>query len=917
MNKTITTQTKKDAQEYLSKNQSAFRLLVQNYKQEQEVSLIDFVKRLQTEYALKDGEEDFTRTAREIEQEEYHLPNDLNYEIDPVSAGRHSSFALKEVDDYYELRYPLAIDYATKLKNFTANDITDEAYNQEIKFLKDTFGIKVDENSANLKSYTKSNAFAVVKNKFKNAFLKLTKKNTSCVGIFDTKVVLKSSQANYKISKVEKLTKIYDLMFKKLINKQAKILKKESKIKVSRDVKFGARLFADLLFARIKNYGKDNVNNKNLERSIMLQFSNLANRANFSSLDFKKIVHMGTQAAENMADLCGYSSKYVKNRMLELGFTYQTEPENIRQALLEVMENPAYLKTLAEDLNKTTVKDKSDEYNFAIPTALDTENTSGKGGKNGIQPDQPEEIEPTPEDNTQDEKAKKQDYERYPNQRKYEKFVKEFDENIALISKQDYSKDLGKIDKQIEELDDHPRPYTDETIIVGPEGPSQTVKISDEKQLQEIYEQIKNKRPDITEDKAKLAQQIISEYNLYLQKTSAAILADGITKLNAQRAEFEKSKDKPLPATKERIIVGPQGPKQTTRESNIDAIYLEYNITPEELSAMQKVIFDYKQEIEKCSKDSLAKIISLLNEKEFSKEDVAIAEELLKQYKVDIQKQNAREFLKVYTKLNKIAEKKEEDTSEIKVDDKGRDVFNKTKEKEFNHISGESLQEKAKDESIENKKEDLAENKKDEPIKEKPKDDPVVNPEPQPVDETSVDEIDETKLAEKFKKIIDQKICKEVAKMAGRESGKTEKLKQQKVINARTEKFNVLSLILANYYSVTKVKVDFKTGKTTKASILQAKEITTKLLQLREELVRKCINESKLIKQENQANKEMAEKLGQEYTEIKLTNNQILEYYIKENFDNKNLSQLVNSYVENLYLNLNKQKQEEETSDKQ
>lgn len=325
----------------LSKGNNAFDLLVKNFytNGEGELAFKDVVARLQAQYFDLSSNEDSLKTTSGWNQNEYNEPNEVNHVIPAIVSGKYSSFALKDIHEDFEINYPLDTDYAVSGMPFADTDIATTQLNLAYRLLSQKLGVEVAESGvATTSTYkTPNKIFAGAVLKVKNLFLKLAKKPQLESNIFKGKITLQSKVGGYGVSNVEKLVKAYDLVLKKSIERDAKQIKQQTKKKVSPEIKYAARLFADILMTRVNDMGNIK-NNQIAEKSLWLQFSNVLNRYGFHSQELSQITELGSMAVANTCVNLGITKEKVVERMTRLGFTYTAVPQDISQALLKAKE---------------------------------------------------------------------------------------------------------------------------------------------------------------------------------------------------------------------------------------------------------------------------------------------------------------------------------------------------------------------------------------------------------------------------------------------------------------------------------------------------------------------------------------------------------------------------------------------------
>lgn len=351
-----------EAQEELNaliKGKNAFDLLVNNFysQGESECNFRDVVARLQAQYFSGDINEEAVKTVDAWDQNEYNQPHEVNVAIPAIVPGKYSSFAIKDIHDDFEINYPLDVDYSLGGMPFINTDITETQLNVSYRQLAQKLGIKIAESqtveSSSYKNPSKFFDGAIIK--IKNIFLRLAKKPELQSNIFKGNLKLQTKVDGYQVSNVEKLIKTYDLILKKSIERDAKQIKQNQKITLSKEIKYAARLFADILMTRVNDLGNIK-NNQIAEQALWLQFSGVLNRYGFDSKELSQITELGSMAVANTCVNLGITKEKVIERMTRLGYTYTAIPTDISQALLKVKEKD-YTRYDVEEIPEVTVID--------------------------------------------------------------------------------------------------------------------------------------------------------------------------------------------------------------------------------------------------------------------------------------------------------------------------------------------------------------------------------------------------------------------------------------------------------------------------------------------------------------------------------------------------------------------------------
>lgn len=325
----------------LAKGTNAFDLLVKNFyaNGENDISFRDVVARLQAQYFALSSVEESLKTISAWDQNEYNEPNEVNRAIPAILGNKYSSFALKDVSEDFEINYPLDDDYSLAGTPFISTDISSSQLSLAYRQLAQKVGIEISESSVasstRYKTPNKIVSGAVLK--VKNLFLKIAKKPQLSSNIYKGKITLQTKVSGYNVSNVEKLIKAFDTILKKSINRDIKQMKKLNKGKISPEVQYASRLFADILMVRINDLG-DIKNNQMAEKCLWLQFSGVLNRYGFRAEELSQITELGTMSVANTCAEFGITKDKVVERMTKLGYTYTSVPADISQALLNVKE---------------------------------------------------------------------------------------------------------------------------------------------------------------------------------------------------------------------------------------------------------------------------------------------------------------------------------------------------------------------------------------------------------------------------------------------------------------------------------------------------------------------------------------------------------------------------------------------------
>lgn len=360
-NRDFTEETLKQI-EYLTKNkQTAFDILTENYKNngEMDISATDIVSRLQVEYFALDRDENNLKTKVQWAQNEFYEPAQVNTAIPQITKGKYSSFALRTVGDTFQLSLPIDDDYASFVPPFSPEkDIPDIILATNLQVLKSKYGVKMGaENKYETASY-KTDTIAGTLKKINNLFLSLSNKPISQYGKYNGTISLRSNIQGYKVTNVEKLICVYDLLFQKAIKSAIKSYKEQHNEKITKQVAFGARLFADILLARVLEL-QDVNNNKVLEKCLWLQFANALNKYGYSAKELKQITEIGATLTANTCKDLGITKDKIIERMKKLGFQHTCIPADEFQALIFIKQKDY---TIYNDISATTTHISADSH---------------------------------------------------------------------------------------------------------------------------------------------------------------------------------------------------------------------------------------------------------------------------------------------------------------------------------------------------------------------------------------------------------------------------------------------------------------------------------------------------------------------------------------------------------------------------
>ena len=361
----LSKKAKEELRALVTDKQAAFDMLVENYLGKKECGALDVTSRLQLQYFLLNPQINHLQTngINGWWQNESYEPNEVAEGLEPVIDTTNnngdgerlfSSFALKQVPNKYSLAYPLDNDYTEPVPPFKGAEMPADAYQGILKNLEDNLGVKVSDGKYSTLNIYRRGLVSLAITKIKNSFFRLTKNLDKVKTSFKGKLILAQKSANnYEYSNIERVVKIHDELFRVAIAKNIKDIKKENKGKITKDVKFASRLFADILMARATNFGDAEINKK-VESCLFLQFSNVLNRSNFNSQQLKLITELG---ASVVCDLCKQNKmtkENVMHAMMQNGFEYTSVPKNMKEAFLLVKDKNYEKFTPKEETAETT-----------------------------------------------------------------------------------------------------------------------------------------------------------------------------------------------------------------------------------------------------------------------------------------------------------------------------------------------------------------------------------------------------------------------------------------------------------------------------------------------------------------------------------------------------------------------------------
>ncbi len=347
----LTARAKQELYALVSQRENAVDMLVKNYTGEAKYNYIQISNRMQIQYfALNPREDSLQSNGKDgWWQNEAYEPNSIAEGVfpmketkassDEVSKRYFSSFALKELSKKHTLRYPLVDDFTSIMSPFVGKDMPDSLYAHFISEIQSKLGLKVINGRVpSMELYRHSISSAVIV-KVKNTALKLLRKPQVAIASFGGELFLANrTRGNHIFANAEKVTKIYDELFRVSISKSIKKnTKKRKKVKISKELKFASRLFANILMARIQDFGNPEIN-KNVEKCLSLQFANLINRMEFSSDELKLITILGTNATADLCANLGITRETIIQRMILNGYVYDNIPKDVKEALIFVKE---------------------------------------------------------------------------------------------------------------------------------------------------------------------------------------------------------------------------------------------------------------------------------------------------------------------------------------------------------------------------------------------------------------------------------------------------------------------------------------------------------------------------------------------------------------------------------------------------
>ncbi len=357
---------KQELEQLVNGKENAFDMLVNNHFGNMVCSADEITSRMQMQYfALNPDENTLQQDGRNgwWQNEAYEMSS-VNSGITPVmevegdfdnwGEAYYSSFALSEMEGSYNLRYPLDDDYTSSVEPFKNLSMSDLNYNVLVRQIQNNLNVKIAKGKVSGKSLYKRSFPSLAVVKIKNIGLKLAGKGENAQTAFKgTLTLADKTKGSYKYSNIEKVVKIYDELFRVGIAKQVKYNKAQFK-GADRDIKFASRLFANILMARITDYGNAEINKK-VEKCLSLQFANVLNRAGFSSFELQMVTTLGSSVVVDTCKSMGITTQRLIQKMVTNGYQYQQVPSNELEAIMFAKEKD-YSKYLDLEQNLQTSK---------------------------------------------------------------------------------------------------------------------------------------------------------------------------------------------------------------------------------------------------------------------------------------------------------------------------------------------------------------------------------------------------------------------------------------------------------------------------------------------------------------------------------------------------------------------------------
>lgn len=371
----------------VSKKQTALDMLIGVFYNKETFNASDVATRLQVQYFALNPKFNSLETD-DLDgwwQKEEYEPNTVNANVHPIVETEttvnewgkkyYSSFAVKAVDGDNKLKYPLKDDYLDVGSPFSEDDMGDTNYVEIISQIESKLGIKVVDGYFPSLNLYKRNKINIALVKIKNVVYKLTNQQDKITSAFAGKLFLADkTKSHYKYNNIEKTVKVYDEILKIQVEKQVKYNFENFKKQINKNIKFASRLLANVLINKTLYYGNPEINRK-VEKCLLLQFSNIINRENFTSDQINLITKLAVSASLDLCKTMGYTKQKVVRMMLVNGYQYEAMPSCIEDALLSVKEKDfsIYLKQVSkeysEPIKENIVKDKiviSDQKSQAV-----------------------------------------------------------------------------------------------------------------------------------------------------------------------------------------------------------------------------------------------------------------------------------------------------------------------------------------------------------------------------------------------------------------------------------------------------------------------------------------------------------------------------------------------------------------------
>lgn len=373
------------AQQELNKivnnKENAVDMIINNYYKDASYTSTDVCARFCVQYFALNPNASTLQTSGKDGwwQKESYEANTVNEKLFPIVETQttedewgkqyYSSFALKERDDVYKIKYPLDDDYTSSVSPFFNTEMTTENYAELVSEVQNKLGVKITEGQVASLNLYKRSLFVLATTKIKNTALKLVRKLDKVATAFKGKLILANkTTGNYKYTNIEKSVKIFDSLFKVGITKQAKYAKKATKKQINKDVQFASRLFANMLMARVTNFGDLAINQK-VEKCLSLQFANVLNKNNFNSAQLKLITELASNTVVDTLKRMGYTTQTIMQKTAINGYQYLKVPTNEKEALLLAHEKDysVYLSSVNKEINE-------DEFSLGLTPTQSAKN---------------------------------------------------------------------------------------------------------------------------------------------------------------------------------------------------------------------------------------------------------------------------------------------------------------------------------------------------------------------------------------------------------------------------------------------------------------------------------------------------------------------------------------------------------------